>query len=198
MRAVTGIYDDDDQLLLFASLTANNAMMGALAYLGIITGLRVGDMLALRAGDVGELFTVKESKTGKTKIIHLPFEGWKFIETYILVNEIPPDGRLFPTTRQTAHRYFKRAAKELGLENVGTHSMRKTYAWNVFRVTNCLKTTRDALNHKYLTTTMLYLVGGFIWMISHAYGASLSKEVWPCYTIAKNMSDDCPKDAPSA
>jgi integrase len=122
-----GIYDDHDQLMMLATLTNDKPVMGVIYYLGVVSGLRIGDLLALRAGDVGPSFSVTESKTGKTKRINLCGHGWELLRLYIELHEKRPQDRLFDTTRQTVHRYFKRAAAELGLEEIGTHSMRKTY-----------------------------------------------------------------------
>lgn len=181
MKKVQGIYDDNDQLLLLATLTTHSPMMGMIFYLGVVSGLRISDLLALTVGDISKNpFTVRESKTKKLKHIKVPKEGWLLLQLYAEGVGLESHGKLFPTTRQTVHRYFKRAAADLGLTNIGTHTMRKTYAWNVFRVSQCLDTTRQALNHRYISTTVLYLVGGFIWAIHTAFnGKKINTEVLP-------------------
>jgi len=127
MQKVKGIYDDDGQLLMMATLTYDKPMMGALFYLGVVSGLRISDLLALRFEDVGREFVVTEGKTGKKKRVVLPKEGWQFVQLYAESKNLATGDRLFPTTRQTVLRYFKRVANDLGLDGIGTHTMRKTY-----------------------------------------------------------------------
>ena len=103
-------------------------MMGTLVFLGIITGLRISDLLALKVSDVGQAFEVVEQKTRKKKRIMLCDDQWYVLESYIICNHLKPDDRLFPTTRQTVLKYIKRAAADLGIKSpIGTHSMRKSY-----------------------------------------------------------------------
>jgi len=183
MRVVKGVYDDDDQFMMLATLTMDKPEMGMIFYLGVISGLRISDLLALRVRDVGDAFRVVESKTKKIKLVQLPPEGWLFLQAYIDWRCLRPDDLLFPTTRQTVHKYFKKAAEDLGLDGIGPHSMRKIYAWNVFRVSGCLNTTRKALNHKYASTTVLYLIGGFVWALKRAFGGKpINEVVMPCYS----------------
>jgi integrase len=129
MQVVKGIYDDKDQLLIVSTLVASNPKMGVLFYVGVVSGLRIGDLLGLKVQDMSYgSFKVEESKTGKEKWVTLPDDGWELVKAYIEAHNLKPEDRLFKTTRQTAHKYFKNAALSLGLTNIGTHSMRKTYA----------------------------------------------------------------------
>lgn len=127
MKKVQGIYDDDDQLMMLATLTDNKPMMGAIFYLGVVSGLRIGDLLTLQVRDVGQRFVVTESKTKKRKLIRLCDMGWSYLENYIFFEDLKPDDLLFKTTRQTVHKYFSVLGQDLGLESIGTHSMRYSY-----------------------------------------------------------------------
>jgi integrase len=127
MRVVKGIYDDNDQLMMLATLTNDNPMMGVIFYTGVVSGLRIGDLLSLKAHEIGREFYKKESKTGKIKKTQFPPEGWELIKTYIELEDKKPHDRLFKTTRQTVHKYFMKAANDIGLYHIGTHSMRKTF-----------------------------------------------------------------------
>jgi integrase len=167
MRRVNGIYDDDGQLMLLASLTQHKPMMGVLYYLGIVSGLRIGDLLSIKADEVGQTFTVIETKTGKEKAIVLCDDGWALVRLY--AEDAPKHGRLFPVSRQTVHKYFKRACKDLGLVDIAPHSMRKIYGWNVWRLTSDIHIVRKALNHTYTSTTIAYLVDGFKWLTDFVY-----------------------------
>lgn len=131
MRVVKGIYDDDGQLMLISTLTQDNHMMGVLAYVGITTGLRISDLLELNVRQIVDdngLFIVRESKTGKEVEIEMDAQGFELVKTYIDLCQLQLDDKLFPTTRQTVHNYFKRACAFLNLHDISVHSMRKTYA----------------------------------------------------------------------
>lgn len=176
IKSVTGIYDENDQLLLLATLTADNPLMGAIFLLGVVSGLRISDLLAIRMGDISQSFEVREGKTGKRKIISMCDDTWGFLRMFVEMRRdygVSDDAPLFSTTRQTVHRYFKRVAVDLGLDNIGTHSMRKTYAYNVLRVTKSVFCTRDALNHTNVTTTLGYLAGGLEELLNCHYGDSV-------------------------
>lgn len=48
-------------------------------------------------------------------------------------------------------------AKDLGIEHIGGHSMRKTYAMRLYAATGDLEYVRKCLGHKSIETTKLYL-----------------------------------------
>jgi integrase len=185
MKRVKGIYDDKQQLMIIASLTKSNGMMGVLFFLGMVTGLRISDLLALEVGQMAQTFEAYERKTGKTKVVTLTDNHWHFLEVYMI--GMKATDKLFPTSRQTVHKYFKRAEKDLGLADIGTHTMRKTYAYNVFRDSGCLKTVQKSLQHKYMSVTIGYLVSGFVFAVKMAHKSKpVSKEVQPCYTVIES------------
>jgi len=146
-------------------------MMGVLFLVGVLSGLRIGDLLSLKVADVGQQFIVKESKTSKKKHIALDIAPWYVLDAYIGGSGLKPHDRLFPVSRQTVHKYFKRAAQDLGITSpIGTHTMRKTYGWNVWRMSKCIDTVRRAYNHKYVSTTVQYLLDGFVRLSDIHYG----------------------------
>jgi integrase len=185
MKNVSGIYDDIDQFWMFVTLYEKSCMMSIIFYLGIVSGLRIGDLLSITTGQISQEFTVYESKTGKYKTIKLCDNGWRLLDAYCKI--VYAEGRgyhepLFLTTRQNVLNHFKAAAKRLNLKNIGTHTMRKSYAWNVFRASQCIHTTRRALNHKYISTTLVYLMGGFIWAIARTFNEKPINDVtYPRY-----------------
>jgi len=173
MRSVTGIYCEADQLVLFASL-ARCPTVAAVFVLGMSTGLRIGDMLALTVGQLGPQFTAYESKVDKFRDIELNPVSWIYMQSYL--DHIGRQGReyhepLFKTTRQTVYRHMRAAAEELGISGpIGTHSMRKTYAWTIWRLSRCLNAVQEALGHEYPSSTIAYLVQGFSWLTEAVYG----------------------------
>lgn len=122
------------------------------------TGLRVGDVLALRTEQIKPRVWVTESKTGKRKQVGFP----KDLLDRILAQAGPEwafpgrDGQGH-RTRQAVWSDVKRAAKAFRLpQNAGTHSMRKVYAVDLLERYGDIDRVRRALNHDRLTTTLIY------------------------------------------
>jgi integrase len=140
---------------------------GLLWELGITTGLRISDLLSLRASSVSSgTLTVTESKTKNVRKINLGLELFVIFGTYIKFFGLKDTDFLFfsshrkkdkPMSRQWANRVIALTASKTGLESVGTQSMRKTYACNQFCVLRCSKRVQSDLGHKYESTTLLYL-----------------------------------------
>lgn len=141
--------------LVLAMLTERNALIMRTA---LHTGLRVGDVLALRTAQLAARFWVTESKTGKRRQIGLPEpllgdikkqagQEWAF--------ESPRTGR--PQTRQAVWKDVKRAAHALRLpQNVGPHSARKVYAVELLAKYGDIERVRRALNHSSQAITIIY------------------------------------------
>lgn len=150
-------------------LCRQDAKFGLLAQIGIETGLRVSDLLKLKYGAFNELskaLLVKEQKTGKyreIKITGVMRNGvWglqcargKSDQDYIFSGR---DGTK-PMHRSTVYRHLKRAGAQLGLEGIGTHSLRKTYAVGLFKASGGdLELVRERLNHKSSDTTLKHYI----------------------------------------
>lgn len=140
---------------VLALLMPQNALICEVA---LHTGLRIGDVLALRTAQIKRQFYVTEAKTGKRRRVNLPErllariraqagEEWAF-------PGVKP-GR--PKTRQAVWRDVKRAAKALRIPaNIAPHSLRKRYAVNLYQSTGDVEAVRRALNHDSPVVTMLY------------------------------------------
>ncbi len=120
------------------------------------TGLRVSDVLRLRAEDWRRKITVTERKTGKVRTVHLPESTFRAGRDYIRKNSIT--GEIFKCNRSTLFRHVQKVARELGFEHVSMHSLRKMYAQKYARK-HGLTATQEELQHKYISTTLLYVVG---------------------------------------
>jgi integrase len=110
---------------------------------GINNGLRAGDLLKLKVGDVrrlkpGQSITIRESKTGKPNILMVNKSVYKALRNY-LEKIRPDDGNyLFlsqkgnaPITIQTVNALIKKwcAAINLNYGNYGAHTLRKTFGY---------------------------------------------------------------------
>lgn len=127
------------------------------------TGLRIGDVLALRTEQLrkGQRFTVKEQKTGKSRRVYIP----RFLYTQMIDQAGPewvfpsPKNPDKPRTRQTVWADIKRAARAFRLpQNVSPHSLRKVYAVGEWEKSGDLSKVGQQLNHSewHPETTMLY------------------------------------------
>ncbi len=122
------------------------------------TGLRIGDVLALRTEQIKPRFWVTEQKTGKRRAVGLPAD----LRADILAQAGPewafpgrsPDK---PRTRQAVWKDVKRAAKAFRLpQNVAPHSARKVYAVELMKEYGDIERVAKALNHTHMSTTMIY------------------------------------------
>jgi integrase len=119
--------------------------------MGIHSGLRVSDLLKLQVAHVREQlhinFVAEKTKNRKKKrkrkkfIIHPDY----YDDLMLYIKEMPDDAYLFasrqrktitgavgePITRETAWRMLSQVARRFGLENIGTHSLRKTWGYQL-------------------------------------------------------------------
>lgn len=129
--------------------------------LGINTGLRVSDLIKLKVSDVKPIMTVQEKKTGKTKSFQLSDCVYQQLVEYIkdLDSEwlFPSRKGNRPITTVQAWRIINEASVKAGLEHIGTHSMRKTFGYHLFKKGVPLELIQKALNHSSQAITMLYI-----------------------------------------
>lgn len=143
--------------LIFAALVPDNRRV---LQVMLRTGLRVGDVLALKKDQLKRNFWVTEKKTGKRKQVGLP--AWLIEEIQRAAGDSewafpsPVDGSR-PRTRQAVWKDLKRAARGLRIPvNVGTHSMRKAYAVDLMEKYGDIEKVMRDLNHSRPMVTMIY------------------------------------------
>lgn len=134
--------------------------------LGINTNLRISDLLSLKREDIdGDKIVLKESKTGKTKRIHLGDKTVKSIAPLLPASgylfpsrKSDKDGNARPITRTQAWRILNGAAERAGLDiEFGTHSMRKTFAYHAYKQGVDLALLMRILNHSSQRETLRYI-----------------------------------------
>lgn len=139
---------------ILAALTPSNRLV---AQVCLHTGLRVGDVVALRTQDIKSQFMVTEAKTNKRRKVGLP--------DYLIKAILAQSGSewAFPgrigghRTRQAVWADVKRASKAFRLpQNVAPHSFRKVYAVGLLDKYGDIKRVQRALNHSGMETTMIY------------------------------------------
>ena len=123
------------------------------------TGLRVGDVLALKTEKIGRQFWITEQKTGKRRRVNLPADLLEDLRrqagnTWVFPHRVDSDRH---RTRQAVWCDVKRAATAYRLtQNVGTHSARKSYAVELMRRYGDIERVRRSLNHSSAAVTGLY------------------------------------------
>lgn len=133
--------------------------------LGCNSGLRISDLLSLKVGDVRGVshFTFKMQKTKKNVEVHLNPYIRAEIEKYVAGKE--DKDYLFPSrvgvnkpiTRQMASAIIKEAADALGLQNINSHSMRKSFGYAYFKNTKNIVYLMKLFGHKTQSQTLDYI-----------------------------------------
>lgn len=131
--------------------------------LGINTALRVSDLLKLCVKDLqGTHLILKESKTGKTKRQIISTSLRKEIKLYC--NGKDENEFLFPSRKGTApisrvqaYRILNEVAQRCGVEEIGSHSLRKTFGYHFYQKTKDVVSLQHLLNHSNPQTTLRYI-----------------------------------------
>lgn len=133
--------------------------------IGIYTGLRISDILQLKVKDLKnqEYLRLTEKKTGKdNKILINPIlkrELKKYLENrsdeeYIVKSR---EGDNKPLKRSMAYKILSAAAKELGLQDIGTHTLRKTFGYHYYTKTKDIGMLMELFNHSREYITLKYI-----------------------------------------
>lgn len=154
--------------LVLAALMPSNRLA---CEVSLHTGLRIGDVLALKTEDIKPRFWVTEAKTGKRKMVGLPDHLRRDLlaqagKNYVFENRLDPEKH---RTRQAVWADVKRAEKAFRLrQNIGPHSFRKDYAVYLMRKYGNIDKVKKALNHGSTATTMIYAMADAMLMQQHA------------------------------
>ncbi|MBE3101710.1 MAG: tyrosine-type recombinase/integrase [Firmicutes bacterium] len=156
---------------MYHYLAGKEPKYGLLFKFGLNTGLRISDILPVKLKDIhnenGEFrdyFILKEKKTEKWRKIKLNNSLRKDIEAYVKDENLIPDSYLFPSKkgnylgRIQAYRVLKEAAEIMGIENFGTHSMRKTWGYWTYKISKYnIGLIMDTFNHSSQNITLRYI-----------------------------------------
>jgi integrase len=154
------------------ALKGGNERNELLFVMGINTALRIGDLLSLHVGDVldeegliSQVVSLKERKTGKSKRFPLNTSVKNAISAYMA--ERPGCSRAEPLflsqkggalSRSQAWRILKTAGRTIGLDNIGTHSLRKTFGYHVYKKTGGdIGLVQKLMNHSTSRVTLRYI-----------------------------------------
>jgi integrase len=132
---------------------------------GIYTGLRISDILKLKVRDVKdkEFIYMREKKTDKEKRFPLNDELQPILKEYIKSKEDfeylfkSRKGSNKPISREHIYRVLKAAAENFGIENIGTHTLRKTFGYFLYQQTKDVVAIKEILNHSDISITLRYI-----------------------------------------
>ncbi len=147
-------------------LKAGNIRDYLLFVLGINSGLRISDLLSLQVQDVKgkERISLREQKTGKTKDFPLSDTCQKAVKEYLQVRGMDA-GFLFASrkgqgaiSRVQAYRILNEAARAIGIkEQIGTHTLRKTFGYWAYQAGVDITRIQKLLNHSAPSVTLAYI-----------------------------------------
>jgi len=164
MNFVEPIRDKEKLDELKALLKKQSARNGFLLMFGINTGLRISDILPLKVVDVRNKshLLITEKKTGKRKRFKLNQQLQEAIKSY--TKGMEDDEYLFasskrpkPITRVRAYQILNGTARKIGLSEIGTHTLRKTFGYHFYQRTRDIATLQLIFNHSHPAITLKYI-----------------------------------------
>ncbi len=148
--------------------------------LGINTGLRISDILALKWSSFingggrllksGDQLNVVEIKTKKIKSFMINKSVAEALKLYhdslggvspedpVFTSRKTVKGKLNPITRIAAWQMLNRYAHMVGLDDgIGTHTLRKTFGYHLYKKGVALEYIQKMLNHSSPAITLRYI-----------------------------------------
>lgn len=131
---------------------------------GINTGLRVSDIIGRKVSDLNKNhIIIREKKTGKIRKVYLNPKLKRALKSYISDENLSTDDWLFPSRRKGyitgsgVYKFMVKAGKLLGRDDIGTHTMRKTFGYQYYKRTNDIATLMQLFNHSSQYITLRYI-----------------------------------------
>jgi len=161
-----------DDLRAIKELLKNEPRNLAVFTFGINTALRASDILRTRLCDVkslkpGETFILREKKTKKKRVVSVNQATYEAIQNYLRVRpETSLDAPLFLSrtghekalTVSSLNALVKKWGKEVGIrENLGSHTLRKTFGYHQRINGISIPTLMVIYNHSCQKQTLDYL-----------------------------------------
>ena len=165
MNTVEPIRDIEVVLDIADYLKERNRRDYVMFMFGIYSGLRICDILQFRVRDVRDKDHIsrREKKTQKEKRFPINRELKKILNEYIadkkdyeflFKNPHEPNKAI---TRQQAYNILSDAGKQFGLDSIGTHTLRKTFGYHLYKQTNDAALLMDIFNHSDIHITLRYI-----------------------------------------
>lgn len=165
MELVQPIRDKNKIELMKLELMKSGYKNFLMFVIGINTGLRISDILVLKVSDIKDKthLIVTEKKTKKTKRSFINPMLKVEIDKYI--TGMNDDEYLFqsrkgdnaPISRVQAYRILNNAASKCGVEEIGTHTLRKTFGYWHYKQNKDVALLQDIFNHSAPSVTLRYI-----------------------------------------
>ena len=148
---------------LFCLRRNKNAERDVFLFLiGINSGLRMSDIVKLKKKDVisSKNPRIVEQKTAKTRILYLS-SLQELIQDY--TKDLKPEDYLFPSTKgghlevNTVYQMFQKVAALLDRDDIGTHTLRKTFGYHYYKKTKDVATLMEIFGHSSEKITKRYI-----------------------------------------
>ena len=133
--------------------------------IGINTGLRISDILNLKVRNIKNNMhiNITEEKTDKPRKIKINVTLKGEINNYI--KTMDDEDYLFrsqkgfnkPISRVQAYRILNNAASKIGIEEIGTHTLRKTFGYHFYQKNKDVAMLQEIFNHSSPSITLRYI-----------------------------------------
>lgn len=167
MNAVQPIRDIDTIHAIQNDLKENNFRNYLMFEIGIYIGIRISDILNIKVKDIKnkDNLTLREIKTKKEKLMPIPSHLKREINTYIDDMDLKDSDYIFksrkkkikPISRVQAYNILKKIANKYKLENIGTHTLRKTFGYHFYKKTQDVALLMTIFNHSDPSITLRYI-----------------------------------------
>ncbi|AEB77647.1 integrase [Clostridium botulinum] len=165
MNFVEPIRDSQKVNDIQAYLKRTNERDYILFITGVYTGLRISDILRLKVKDVRDkrFIYLREKKTSKQNIIEInklleKEYRWyckdKELDEYLIKSR---EGVNKAISRVQAYKIIKEVGKNFGVDNLGTHTLRKTFGYHYYKQTKDVATLMKMYNHSDPSITLRYI-----------------------------------------
>ena len=164
MNFVEPIRDVDIFHDIQATLKKENIRNYVLIMTGTYTGLRISDILKLKGKDVKnkKYIDIREKKTGKRNLIEINPLLRKVYKEYCCDMDdedylIRKSNLNKAISRNRAWRIMKDIGDRFGVDNLGTHTLRKTFGYHYYNQTGDIATLMQMFNHSKESITLKYI-----------------------------------------
>lgn len=172
MKVVEPIRDIDDIERIKDYLRRKNERDYILFLFGIYTGLRVSDIIPIKVKHIlGSKIEIREKKTGKIRSFPINQQLRNALNQYIENKQLKEYDYLFPSrkkengngvkichiSRIQVYKILKEAGEHIGLKNIGTHSMRKTFGYHFYKQNSNITILQQIFNHSTPEITLGYI-----------------------------------------
>lgn len=167
MNFVEPIRDPETVKKIGEYLKEKDSKLYIMYAIGIYCGLRITDILKLKVKDIKgkQNINIKEQKTGNVKTYPVKAALANEITKYCTDNSLGSSDYLIHRrgtpekhiSRRYAYKVINEAGLHFNLNNLGTHSMRKTFGYHFYKQTNNIVLLMKIFNHNDQNKTLRYI-----------------------------------------